>query len=99
MLYYPQKVMRIAGETDARVVEENKSAAKEAFTTCLNKIRDHGLKMKLVDVEFTLTVIRLYFTLLPKDALILENWLRIWQVFFGPALSFGKLGYVMKQRC
>ena len=48
-----KKVIRIAGETDARVVEENKLAAKDAFTTCLNKIRDHGLKMKLVDVEFT----------------------------------------------
>lgn len=56
--------MRIAGETDARVVEENKSAAKEAFTTCLNKIRDHGLKMKLVDVEFTFdrNKIIFYFT-------------------------------------
>jgi len=59
-----KKVMRIAGETDARVVEENKGAAKEAFTTCLNKIRDHGLKMKLVDVEFTFdrNKIIFYFT-------------------------------------
>lgn len=59
-----KKVMRIAGETDARVVEENKGAAKDAFTTCLNKIRDHGLKMKLVDVEFTFdrNKIIFYFT-------------------------------------
>lgn len=51
-------------EADARVVEENKQAAKEAFTTCLNKIRDHGLKMKLVDVEFTFdrNKIIFYFT-------------------------------------
>ena len=48
-----KKVIRIAGEADAKVVEENKLAAKDAFGTCLNKIRDHGLKMKLVDVEFT----------------------------------------------
>ncbi|GIO34998.1 MULTISPECIES: PSP1 domain-containing protein [Paenibacillus] len=59
-----KKVIRIAGEADARVVEENKQAAKEAFTTCLNKIRDHGLKMKLVDVEFTFdrNKIIFYFT-------------------------------------
>lgn len=59
-----KKVMRIAGETDARVVEENKNAAKDAFATCLNKIRDHGLKMKLVDVEFTFdrNKIIFYFT-------------------------------------
>lgn len=59
-----KKVIRIAGESDARVVEENKQAAREAFTTCLNKIRDHELKMKLVDVEFTFdrNKIIFYFT-------------------------------------
>lgn len=45
-------------------MDENKRAAKEAFGTCLNKIRDHGLKMKLVDVEFTFdrNKIIFYFT-------------------------------------
>ena len=59
-----KKVIRIAGDSDARVVEENKQAAKDAFTTCLNKIRDHELKMKLVDVEFTFdrNKIIFYFT-------------------------------------
>lgn len=59
-----KKVIRVAGETDARVVDENKRAAKEAFGTCLNKIKDHGLKMKLVDVEFTFdrNKIIFYFT-------------------------------------
>ncbi|GAB6992538.1 PSP1 domain-containing protein [Paenibacillus pini] len=59
-----KKVIRIAGDTDASIVEENKQAAKDAFITCLNKIRDHGLKMKLVDVEFTFdrNKIIFYFT-------------------------------------
>ncbi len=48
-----KKVIRIAGDTDAKVMEENKNAAKNAFSTCVDKIRDHQLKMKLVDVEFT----------------------------------------------
>ena len=43
---------------------ENKSAARNAFATCLEKIKDHQLKMKLVDVEFTFdrNKIIFYFT-------------------------------------
>lgn len=48
-----KKVIRIADNTDAQVVENNKVAAKDAFQICLEKINDHKLKMKLVDVEYT----------------------------------------------
>ncbi|MEI7027696.1 PSP1 domain-containing protein [Paenibacillus sp. y28] len=48
-----KKVIRIAGDADAKMVDENKQAAKNAFGICLQKIKDHGLKMKLVDVEYT----------------------------------------------
>jgi len=48
-----KKVIRIADETDAKLVEENKNAAKDAFSICMEKIREHELRMKLVDVEYT----------------------------------------------
>jgi cell fate regulator YaaT (PSP1 superfamily) len=48
-----KKVIRIANPTDAEVVDENKQAAKEAFSTCQAKIKEHQLRMKLVDVEYT----------------------------------------------
>jgi len=59
-----KKVIRIADQEDARVVEENKNAAREAFGICEQKIRNHGLKMKLVDVEYTFdrNKIIFYFT-------------------------------------
>lgn len=59
-----KKVIRVAGDTDARTVEENRGAAKDAFTVGLTKIRDHALKMKLVDVEYTFdrNKIIFYFT-------------------------------------
>jgi len=59
-----KRVIRIASDADARVVEENKNAAKNAFATCMEKIKDHQLKMKLVDVEFTFdrNKIIFYFT-------------------------------------
>ena len=59
-----KKVIRIADDTDARAVEENKAAAKNAFAIGLDKIKEHGLKMKLVDVEYTFdrNKIIFYFT-------------------------------------
>ncbi|MCF6139571.1 PSP1 domain-containing protein [Pseudalkalibacillus berkeleyi] len=48
-----KKVVRIANTKDQISVQENKEAAKEAFDTCVKKIDEHDLDMKLVDVEYT----------------------------------------------
>lgn len=45
-------VIRVATEDDLRVEEQNKIKEKEAFEICLKKIAEHGLDMKLVDVEY-----------------------------------------------
>lgn len=57
-------VIRIATERDLRTVEENKEKEKAAFDICLKKIEAHQLKMKLVNVEYTLdrNKILFYFT-------------------------------------
>ncbi|WP_139492611.1 PSP1 domain-containing protein [Brevibacillus dissolubilis] len=59
-----KKVIRVADTNDAKQVEENKTAAKNAFQICLQKIKDHKLEMKLVDVEYTFdrNKIIFYFT-------------------------------------
>ena len=44
-------VARIATPDDLRVAELNKKREKEAFEICQKKIAEHGLEMKLVDVE------------------------------------------------
>lgn len=44
-------VVRIATRDDLRVAEINKKREKEAFEICQQKIVEHGLNMKLVDVE------------------------------------------------
>lgn len=59
-----KKVIRIATEEDMKHAEENKKKEKEAFNICLQKIKDHGLEMKLVDVEYTFdnNKVLFYFT-------------------------------------
>jgi cell fate regulator YaaT (PSP1 superfamily) len=48
-----KKVLRIADAKDRLNVEENKAAAKEAYEICSQKVSEHQLDMKLVDVEYT----------------------------------------------
>ncbi|MFL6517219.1 MAG: stage 0 sporulation family protein [Bacillus sp. (in: firmicutes)] len=48
-----KKVVRIANPKDKMIVEENKQAAKEAYEVCNEKVNEHQLDMKLVDVEYT----------------------------------------------
>ena len=57
-------VIRIATDKDQKQVEENQKAAKSAMGVCLEKIRNHGLEMKLVDAEYTFdrNKIIFYFT-------------------------------------
>ena len=44
-------VLRAATADDLRVEEINRTREKEAFGICQEKIKEHGLEMKLVDVE------------------------------------------------
>ncbi|NHM33473.1 PSP1 domain-containing protein [Neobacillus terrae] len=48
-----KKVVRIADQKDRMLVEENRQAAREAYDVCCDKVNEHNLDMKLVDVEYT----------------------------------------------
>ncbi|MEH7354728.1 stage 0 sporulation family protein [Neobacillus drentensis] len=48
-----KKVVRIADQKDRMIVEENKQEAQEAYEVCNEKVNEHQLDMKLVDVEYT----------------------------------------------
>ena len=57
-------VIRIATDSDMRVVEENKQKEKNAFDICVKKIEEHKLDMSLTNVEYTFdgSKIIFYFT-------------------------------------
>ncbi len=59
-----KKVIRKATPEDTKIVESNLQKEKEAFKTCLKKITEHTMPMKLVDVEYTFdsNKIIFYFT-------------------------------------
>ncbi|TDQ34249.1 PSP1 domain-containing protein [Aureibacillus halotolerans] len=48
-----KKVMRMATTQDSEAVRKNEEAAREAYAVGVEKIQEHQLDMKLVDVEYT----------------------------------------------
>ncbi|KAB3537819.1 stage 0 sporulation family protein [Alkaliphilus pronyensis] len=59
-----KKVLRVVTEEDKIRHNSNKEKEKDAFEACLEKIKDHQLEMKLIDVEYTFdnNKIIFYFT-------------------------------------
>ncbi len=57
-------VLRIANQRDVEQEAANKEKEKEAYKVCLEKIRKHGLEMKLIDAEYTFdnNKVLFYFT-------------------------------------
>ncbi len=59
-----KSVIRIATEEDKKNEAKNREKEKEAYEVCLEKIRKHGLNMKLIHAEYTFdgNKILFYFT-------------------------------------
>ena len=57
-------VLRIANQKDLEQESANREREREAYKLCLEKIRKHGLDMKLIDAEYTFdnNKILFYFT-------------------------------------
>ena len=57
-------VVRMADSVDIRRMNQNRADEKRAFSICEERIRKHGLEMKLVEAEYTLdrSKILFYFT-------------------------------------
>ncbi|TYQ16828.1 UNVERIFIED_CONTAM: cell fate regulator YaaT (PSP1 superfamily) [Acetivibrio alkalicellulosi] len=59
-----KNVIRVATQEDKEHHEENTRKEKEAYEICLQKIKNHNLEMKLIDVEYTFdnNKVLFYFT-------------------------------------
>ena len=59
-----KKIIRVAKDGDLKQIEENRAKSKDAFNTCIKKIEEHKLDMKLVRAEYSFdrTKIVFYFT-------------------------------------
>lgn len=56
-----KKIKRQATEQDLKQIEQNRQKAKGAANTCLSRIKEHKLPMKLVGVEYTFSLSKIIF--------------------------------------
>ncbi|MFH1339094.1 MAG: stage 0 sporulation family protein [Candidatus Omnitrophota bacterium] len=56
-----KKVVRKANSEDMKQIEKNRNKSREAFCTCLAKIQEHKLPMKLVGAEFSFDASKVIF--------------------------------------
>lgn len=59
-----RQIVRLANKEDINKIQENKRKAKETFQTCLKKIKEHKLEMKLIEAvySFNCSKVIFYFT-------------------------------------
>lgn len=59
-----KQVIRVATEEDDRTEQKNREKEKKAYQICQEKIKKHGLDMKLIDTEYTFdnNKVLFYFT-------------------------------------
>ncbi len=59
-----KKIIRLVNEADSKQIEDNRIKAREALGTCLKKIAEHKLAMKLVCTEYSFdrSKVVFYFT-------------------------------------
>ncbi len=62
-----KKVLRTANAEDDAHYAENRAKENEAFEACQKKIAEHGLDMKLIDVEYTFDNAKLLFYFTSDD--------------------------------
>ncbi len=56
-----KSVIRLATEDDFKKEEKNREKEKEPYDICLEKIKKHGLEMKLIEAEYTFDNNKLLF--------------------------------------
>ena len=54
-------MLRVADAVDIRRMRQNRADVQQAYQLCEQRIAAHGLKMKLVDAEYTLDRSKLVF--------------------------------------
>ena len=93
-----KSVIRIATEQDEKTVEKNRQKEKEAFKICQEKIRKHGLDMKLIEAEYTFDNNKVLFYFTADGRIDFRELVKDPQLCSEQELSFVRLGSEMRRR-
>ena len=92
-------VMRKATADDDMKLAENKIREKEAFNICLRKIKNHGLPMRLIDVEFTFDVNKIIFYFTADGRIDFRELVKDLAAVFRTRIELRQIGVRDEARC
>ncbi len=87
-----KKIVRVANSQDAKQNEENKKQEKEAFKVCEKKIKEHGLDMKLMDVEFKFDKSKILFFFTADGRIDFRNLVRDLAAIYKTRIELRQIG-------
>ncbi|WP_339252596.1 stage 0 sporulation family protein [Sporosarcina sp. FSL W8-0480] len=87
-----KKIIRKALIEDQIQVEENQMDAEQAFGKCLEKIREHELDMKLVDVEYTFDRNKIVFYFTAEGRVDFRNLVKDLAAIFRTRIELRQIG-------
>jgi len=86
------KVVRKANAADIQHYLENKEKEKKAFNICLDKIKEHKLKMKLVDVEYKFDNTKITFSFTAEGRVDFRELVRDLAAIFKTRIELRQIG-------
>jgi len=87
-----KKIVRAASEEDLNLYFENRLRSTEAFNVCEEKIREHKLPMKLIDVEYTLDGNKAIFYFSAEGRIDFRNLVRDLAAIFKKRIELHQIG-------
>lgn len=85
-------LLRLADAEDEETNETNERMAKDAWAICAEKIRQHGLDMKLVDAEYTFDRSKLIFCFTAEDRVDFRSLVRDLAQTFRTRIELRQIG-------
>jgi cell fate regulator YaaT (PSP1 superfamily) len=87
-----KKIVRISTESDLKQIEENRLKAREAFSTCVKKIDEHKLEMKLVRAEYSFDRTKIIFYFTAPDRIDFRNLVKDLAKIFKARIELRQIG-------
>lgn len=87
-----KKVLRRASDEDLKQIEKNKEKAREAASTCLAKIQEHNLPMKLVGTEYSFDISKIIFYFTAEGRVDFRNLVRDLAKIFKVRIELKQIG-------
>ena len=94
-----KKVIRIANEADCAKDNENRQKEADAFTRCRQKIVEHNLDMKLVNVEYTFDRNKIIFNFTSEERVDFRELVKDLASIFKTRIELRQIGVRDEAKC